>query len=284
MAGVIFRLMEEGEFTLEQGRFHEVPTDDHDDCPYELDLPILSWKNIHVSIKYNGQLMPRDQATPMPNCTYPEWNSVLNSECLESTEEGLYTFTSKYPTSDLKLSSVEDAGNASGIEKYIEQADIPERLLKDLHGARNMGELLFDMMCDIGAAGSREPIDAYSSHNLSYLMREYESQGHFPGDCRAFSTVVVGVAHAIGLPARRIIGYVEHRDDPGIFAIQGEEGLKEPHYWSELFVPVEGGVWLLADAAREKFRNYPSDETYILQERMPRFEGDGVPEVCVEYV
>ncbi|MBI2147499.1 hypothetical protein HYU19_03410 [Candidatus Woesearchaeota archaeon] len=95
----------------------------------------------------------------------------------------------------------------------------------------------------------QHPTDAW---DMKQLIHEYYETGMFSGDCKSVYTFFVGLAQALGIPARGVLGVLTKKNPD-----DGETPLWYDHYWPEVYIPTSfnTGFWVPFDPANH---NIPS--------------------------
>ncbi len=110
--------------------------------------------------------------------------------------------------------------------------------------------------------------------SLPHILDEYYSTGSYSGDCKSVSTLQTGLGLALGIPARRVAGFLTC--DEGRFG----------HTWSELYIPAATPCWVpfdAADPAIDAVLAWPKNATYSITATLPDLIGEAAVSLRVRY-
>ncbi len=259
--------------------------DDNDWAVSYLNLPLIQGRYIVVEIDYKGSLNCREEENCdwQNECSFPAKEPVLNKSNLACKEKSISTFVCNYawneemplPTVDFALRNIpkkmipkKDTDNDINIDTVLERFD----------STKNLETLLKKLCIFVNKImnGKKHENEYDEGEDMQHLLQEYAKTGTISGDCKSASTFLAGLAQNLGLPSRRLSGFV-----------LGDE-MRGGHFWSEVYVPTtkRDGIWIPVDAATGVFKTYPENEkgVYHVNSMMPKFEGEKTARLRVNYL
>lgn len=261
---------------LDTAKWHDIRSDKEYIC--SVSFPIYPSK-ISVFLKYSGSLEYRDSIHKEllsiicdgeiidDECeTYPIAN-IFDKNALKKAKNGMYYFEFDYSKTPGKITDLSELKSIP--------PEISERYRKPQDVDISMRQMLFPRsLSEISriAIQYNNPDDGFDidhCQDIHQLMEEIKNKGYYVGDCKAVSTFTTWLANSIGLPSRRILGYVDHAEK------ENNNISDTGHVWPEIFLPAkEGGWgWFLFDPALRKYLTYPDDDIYNTSFTIPRLVG-----------
>ncbi|MFN4133713.1 MAG: transglutaminase-like domain-containing protein, partial [Candidatus Hadarchaeales archaeon] len=166
-----------------------------------------------------------------------------------------------------------------------ENSDVPAKysyyLLSDAYvktGTEKVREVLDNFLENLSLRSLAEEICNWTGSNITYRFfplppTSEETLKERKGQCRDFTNVYLALARTVGLPARRMLGWVTSTWQPpagwGFISTTTPEGKTIAlHAWVEVFIPGEG--WLPLEPQSHRPALYFGDLPYEVYRRLPQ--------------
>lgn len=261
----------------------------------EIIVRTIQGKNIQAEIEYEGELHLNKRETDALH-TYPAENALFDENNLIRKSGSVQVFRTRYgthrnrgdlklPTLDFYFSNIPDSVK----ERHIKVSDMADEIGKNIAIMHNSLEgLIRDLFGFVRSTLSGSERKEYTTnrpfefyYSLPHILQEYFDLGQFSGDCKCVYTFAVGVANAMGMPARGVEGIV----------VIGSKKRVVGHYWPELYIPTgpESGFWVPIDPANSGFNTFMAFSPHKLVEYHTwefhlKFRGPNKARIRISYV
>ncbi len=242
-------------------------------APAIYDIPIIPGRNIQAELMFEGTIDGDSD------------NPLFSSGSFIGREGNTYTFRTMYATGPVSFPSLNEAVLLA--QQQPEMADRKKELgdtIEQIKAGDDLEKTLLNIYDFVRSAGSEEEYDLLEMiehkmrlHSFGKILEYYRKNSFMPPDCVIASTFTAGFINALGLEARRVMGYLELENAQTI-KINGEArtiaGMG--HAWPEAFIP-QNKIWVPIDPAGGCALAFPEkgDGYCLTMVELPRLTGDG---------
>ena len=190
---------------IELGNWFDIPTHKKN-LPRILQLPLLPRKKLIVDLEYDDEIrFEKEFIDEDEVVTFPIHNPIFNG-LNQRTSTPAYRFEADYSAIG-DLPSLEEAIRLRPQNLRVRSGRIKDwkKISRDL-AKPSLEETLMSLYRFVHSAISGKEHESNTDNDMNYLVNEFLRTGKISGDCKSVSTFTTGLAHALGLYARRLGG------------------------------------------------------------------------------